>query len=239
MHKYIETIIKKYLSRRVAAVLIGKPACPTRASSRWTNCGSQPRCRSSSTRSLLIRWKRWTCNRLLVRARWLPPPLLTLLILWTACCFCGSFCWVMKVVLKLVDHFDDVLVKFSAVLGLHLFAGLWGLPLCELQEESHHFGEIWEGSCGFEEKCEGGRFELSHFFSAILEAKVLIESPQCPTDSRVEMILDWIVSSAGQHMRNVFPSISKLRMRSKEHSLLLSAPRGTCDTWRELIVPSD
>ena len=96
----------------------------------------------------------------------------------------------MKVVLELVDHFYDVLVKFSAVLGLQLFAGSRGLPLRKLQEKGHHFCEIWEGSCGFEEESEGGRFELSHFFGAVPEAEVLIQPPQGPANSRVEMILD-------------------------------------------------
>ena len=109
----------------------------------------------------------------------------------------------------------------------------------KLQQKRHHLCEIRECSCGFEEKSQGGRFELSHFFGAVLEAEVLIEPPERPPNSRVEMILDGVVSPAGQHMRNVFPSISKLRMRSKEHGLLLSAPRRTCDARRKLVVPSD
>ena len=53
------------------------------------------------------------------------------------------------------------------------------------------------------------------------------------------MIFDGVVSASRKGLCDIFPSISKCGMQSKEHCLFLKRPWSAGDVWRKLIVPSE
>lgn len=93
------------------------------------------------------------------------------------------------------------------------------------------------GSRGFEEKGQRSWLEPSHLPSAVPEAEVLVQPPQRPPHSRVEMVFYCIVSASRKQSSNLLPLIAIGRMCGEEGGFLVLGPWGAGDERRELVVP--
>lgn len=85
---------------------------------------------------------------------------------------------------------------------------------------------------------QGRRLQSSHLPRTVLKPKVLIQPTQRPPHRRVEMVLDRVVSPSGKEFRDLFPFVSKQRMRIEKDGLISAAPGSLSDVRRQVVVPS-
>lgn len=88
-----------------------------------------------------------------------------------------------------------------------------------------------------EEVGQGRWLQIPHLARAVLVPEVLVQPPQGPSDRRVEVVFDRIISPSGEYPCDFFPLVADSGVGFEEEGFLGGAPGCFGDGRRELVVP--